>query len=411
LAKPTNIVVGLDIGTTKICAIVGEITPSGIDIIGIGMSPSKGLRRGVVINIDQTVNSIRRAVEEAELMSGIKIKSVFAGIAGSHIRGFNSRGVVAVSGKNREITQYDIDRAIDAAKAVAISADREIIHVLPQEFIVDDQRGIKEPLGMSGIRLEVEVHIVTGAVTSAQNIIKSVNKAGLEVQDIVLEQLASAEAVLNQDERELGVLLLDIGGGTTDVAVFLGGGVWHTSVLPLGGDHVTNDIAVGLRTPIAEAERIKKEYGCALADLVDPDEVIVVPSVGGEKERKIPRHLLCEIIEPRIEEIFSLVEKEIKSLGYGNLLAAGVVITGGTAIMDGVVEVAERVFELPVRRGFPKGVGGLSDVVDNPIFSTGVGLVLYGRKNIDQHRFSKFPKDKLFSRIIDRMKKWLTEFF
>ncbi len=412
MAKDDRLVVGLDIGTTKICTIVAECGNGGPpEIIGLGTSPSRGLRKGVVVNIELTVDSIKRAVEEAELMAGVEVDSVFAGIAGGHIKGFNSRGVIAISGKNREVTQADIDRVIEAAKAIAIPVDREVIHVLPQEFIIDDQGGIKEPLGMSGIRLEAEVHIVTGAVTSAQNLIKCINRAGLEVQDIVLQQLASSEASLTSDEKELGIILIDIGGGTTDIAVFVEGSIWHTAVLPLGGDHLTNDIAIGLRTPTAEAEEIKKKYGCALASLVKGDETIEVPSVGSRRPRVLSRQMLCEIIQPRLEEIFTLVGQEVKRAGYDEAVAAGVVLTGGASIMEGVPELAEQIFDLPARRGFPTGVTGLVDVISSPIYATGVGLVLYGAEHRMEHRFRRASDRRIFDRIIKRMKGWFGELF
>lgn len=412
LAKDERLVVGLDIGTTKICTIVAECSNGGPpEIIGLGTSPSRGLRKGVVVNIELTVDSIKRAVEEAELMAGVEVDWVFAGIAGGHIKGFNSRGVIAISGKNREVTQADIDRVIDAAKAIAIPVDREVIHVLPQEFIIDDQGGIKEPLGMSGVRLEAEVHIVTGAVTSAQNLIKCINRAGLEVQDIVLQQLASSEATLTSDEKELGIILIDIGGGTTDIAVFVDGSIWHTAVLSLGGDHLTNDIAIGLRTPTAEAEEIKKKYGCALASLVKGDETVEVPSVGSRRPRVLSRQMLCEIIQPRLEEIFALVGQEVKRAGYDEAVAAGVVLTGGASIMEGVPELAEQIFDLPARRGFPTGVTGLVDVISSPIYATGVGLVLYGAEHRVEHRFRRASDRRIFERIIKRMKGWFGDFF
>jgi len=404
--KRDNLIVGLDIGTTKICAIVGNLT----DIVGIGTSPSKGLRKGVVINIESTVASIKKAIEEAELMAGCEIKSVYAGIAGGHIKGFNSQGVIAI--KNREVSPEDVKRVIEAAKAIAIPMDREVIHILPQEFIIDDQDGIREPLGMSGVRLEAKVHIVTGAVASAQNIVKSCNRAGLEVADIVLEQLASSEAVLSADEKELGVALVDIGGGTTDIAIFVDGAIKHTSVLSLGGNHLTNDIAVGLRTPMAEAERIKQKYGCCLSSLVGKDETIEVPSVGGRKPRILSRQLLCEILEPRVEEIFTLVNREIVKSGLEDLIASGVVITGGSTILEGMPELAEQIFNLPVRRGLPQRIGGLIDVVNSPVYATGVGLVVYGSKNVGVHEFPTAQSDDtVFRRVSRRMKEWFGEFF
>ncbi|MCM0080201.1 cell division protein FtsA [Geomonas sp. Red32] len=405
-----NLIVGLDIGTTKICAIVGNLTEDGLDIVGIGTSPSKGLRKGVVINIESTVSAIKKAVEEAELMAGCEIKSVYAGIAGGHIKGFNSQGVIAI--KNREVSPEDVKRVIEAAKAIAIPMDREVIHILPQEFIIDDQDGIREPLGMSGVRLEAKVHIVTGAVASAQNIVKSCNRAGLEVADIVLEQLSSSEAVLSADEKELGVALVDIGGGTTDIAIFVDGAIKHTSVLSLGGNHLTNDIAVGLRTPMAEAERIKQKYGCCLSTMVGKDETIEVPSVGGRKPRVLSRQLLCEILEPRVEEIFTLVNREIVKSGLEDMIASGVVITGGSTILEGMPELAEQIFNLPVRRGLPQKIGGLTDVVNSPVYATGVGLVVYGSKNVGVHEFPTQQSDEtVFRRVSRRMKDWFGEFF
>ncbi len=406
--KNDNIIVGLDIGTTKICAIVGEVGENGLNIVGIGTHPSKGLRKGVVVNIESTVTSIKKAIEEAELMAGCEIASVYTGIAGGHIKGFNSHGVIAV--KDGEVSETDIKRVIDAAKAVAIPMDREIIHVLPQEFIVDDQDGIKEPLGMSGVRLEAKVHIVTGAVTSAQNIVKCCNRTGLDVRDIVLQQLASSEAVLSAEEKELGVVLVDIGGGTTDIAVFADGSIKHTAVLALGGNHLTSDIAIGLRTPAAEAEKIKKKYGCALASMVKRDEMIEVPSVGGRKPRTVSRQILAEIIEPRVEEIMTLVNREVIKAGFEDVVASGVVLTGGSASLEGMAEIAEQVFNLPVRRGLPVGISGLTDVVNSPMYSTGVGLVLYGYKNRNEDKFRVGQKN-IFGKITKRMKEWLSEFF
>lgn len=406
--KSGEIIVGLDIGTTKICAIVGEVTDEGIDIIGIGTHPSKGLRKGVVVNIEATVQSIRRAIEEAELMAGCEITTVYTGIAGGHIKGFNSQGIVAV--KDKEVRESDINRVIDAAKAIAIPLDREVIHVLPQEFIIDEQGGIKEPLGMAGVRLEAKVHIVTGAVSSAQNIIKCANRTGLNVADIVLQPLASSEAVLAEDERELGVCLVDIGGGTTDLAIFSGGAIVHTAVIALGGNNLTSDVSIGLRTPVHEAERIKQKYGCSLASMVDKNETIEVPSVGGRESRVLNRSILTEILEPRVQEIFELVHREIQQCGFEDLLASGVVITGGTTLLQGMPELAEEVLGLPVRRGTPKGIGGLVDVVRSPMYSTGVGLVLYGAKHQDMRHF-KIRDDNVYKKVTNRMKSWLGEIF
>jgi cell division protein FtsA len=362
----------------------------------------------VVINIESTVTAIRKAIQEAELMAGCDINSVFAGIAGGHINGINSQGVIAI--KSREVTADDVRRVIDAAKAIAIPMDREVIHILPQEFIVDDQDGIKEPLGMNGVRLEVRVHIVTGAVASAQNIIKSCNKAGMAVGDIVLEQLASAEAVLTPDEKELGVALVDIGGGTTDIAVFVDGAIKYTSVLSLGGNHLTNDIAVGLRTPAQEAERIKQKWGCCLTSMVGKEETIEVPSVGGREPRVLSRQLLAEILEPRVEEIFTLVNRELIKSGFENRISSGLVLTGGSAILPGMPELGEQIFNLPVRRGLPQGIGGLADVVNSPIYATGVGLVKYGSRNLQSRNFS-IGQENVFDRVVRRMKEWFGEFF
>lgn len=403
-----SLIVGLDIGTSKVCAVVGEMAGRGMEIVGVGSHPSQGLRKGVVINIESTVDSIKKAIEEAELMAGCEINSVFTGIAGGHIKGFNSHGVVAV--KNKEVTQRDVERVIDAAKAVAIPMDREVLHILPQEYIIDDQDGIKEPLGMSGVRLEAKVHIVTGAVTSAQNIVKCCNRTGLNVADIALEPLASAEAVLTPEERELGVALVDMGGGTTDIALFHDGAVKHTAVLAIGGNHLTSDIAAGLRTPIGEAERIKQRYGYARTSMVTKEERVEVPSVGGRNSRTISRQILCEIIEPRLEEIFQLIRREIAKSGYEGSLASGIVMTGGSTLLHGMIEMAEGVFSMPVRLGVPTQVGGLIDVVSSPIYATGVGLVLYGMKRQDKN-FFRIREDNLFAKVRNRMVDWFSEFF
>ncbi|MES2504904.1 MAG: cell division protein FtsA [Myxococcota bacterium] len=390
--RKDNLIVGLDIGTTKIGCVVAEVGIDGIDILGIGTSPSKGLKKGVVINIEATISSIKKAVEEAQRMAGVEIRQVCAGIAGAHIQGFNSQAVVAI--KEGEVKKSDVDRVLDAAKAFSVPTDREILHLLPQEFVIDGQDGIRDPLGMSGSRLEAKIHIVTGAISSAQNIIKCAEKCNLEVTEIVLEQLASAYAVLSEDERELGVALVDIGGGTTDIAIFCNGSIQHTSVIPIGGQHLTNDIAVGLRTPAENAEEIKKCYGSASAKMIGKEEVIEVPSIGGRPERILRRQILGDILEPRVEEIFELVAKEIHRVGFRELLASGVVLTGGSALLPGMVEVAEHVLGLPVRRGSPKGVGGLLDVVNSPIYATGVGLVLYAASNTrkQENFYSKFKK-------------------
>ncbi|MBI3582343.1 MAG: cell division protein FtsA [Nitrospinae bacterium] len=410
MPKGENIIAGLDIGTTKICCIIGEMRDDKeIDIIGIGTHPSRGLRKGVVVNIESTVESIKGAVEEAELMAGCEIDSVYVGIAGGHIKGFNSHGVIAV--KNKEVSQFDIDRVIEAAQAVAIPPDREVIHIIPQEYILDEQEGIKEPMGMSGVRLEAKVHIVTGAVTSAQNIVRSVNKAGLEVKDIVLEPLASSDAVLDRDEKELGVAMVDIGGGTSDLAIFFEESIKHTSVLAIGGNHITNDIAIGLRTPQAEAEKIKKTYGCAMTALVKKDDTIEVPSTGGRDNRILSRQILSEIIEPRVEEMFNLIKREVDISGFSELIASGVVLTGGAASMEGMTDSAEKIFKLPVRRGFPKGIGGLVDVVSSPMYATSVGLILFGLKNHQHGKKPKLTDRNLFDKIFDRMKGWVEDFF
>ena len=408
MAKKDNIVVGLDVGTTKICAIVGEKTVDGVEIIGVGTHPSKGLRKGVVVNIESTVESIKRAVEEAELMAGCEINSVYCGIAGGHIRAFNSHGVIAI--KNKEIAMTDVERVIEAAQAVVIPPDREVVHVIAQEYIVDDHEGIQEPLGMIGMRLEVKVHIVTAAVTSAQNIVKCVNKAGLDVADVVLQQIASSEAVLNQDEKEIGVVLVDIGGGTTDIALYHNGTIKFTTVIALGGNQVTGDISVGLRAPANEAEKVKKEHGCALAAMVSKDDVIDVQSVGGSKIKKVSRYMLCEIIEPRLEEIFDLVKREVLKSGYEPLVSSGYVITGGTASTEGASELAEQVFDAPVRTGVPCNITGLVDVVNSPMYATGVGLVQYGAKHMHRSKFERGGGNAFF-KLTSRMKGWIKEFF
>ncbi|MHB8622839.1 MAG: cell division protein FtsA [Sulfuricaulis sp.] len=374
-----KLIVGLDIGTSKVLAIVGEIGPTGeVEIIGVGHHPSRGMKKGVVVNIESTVQSIQRAIEEAELMAGCQIHSVYAGIAGSHISSFNSHGIVAI--KDKEVGPGDVERVIEAARALAIPADQKVLHILPQEFIIDKQEGIREPIGMSGVRLEAKVHIVTGAVSAAQNIIKCVRRCGLEVDDIILEQLASSISTLTDDEKELGVCLVDIGGGTTDISVFTDGAIRHTAVIPIAGDQVTNDIAVALRTPTQFAEDIKKKYGCALTQLAHRDETIEVPSVGDRPPRKLLRQTLAEVIEPRIEELYSLIQAELRRSGFEDVVGSGLVLTGGSAKMEGVVDLAEEVFHMPVRLGLPQYVGGLKGVVQNPIFSTGVGLVLYGAR-------------------------------
>jgi cell division protein FtsA len=406
--KKGHVIVGLDIGTTKTCAIVAEMTDTGIDIIGIGSHPSEGLKKGVVVNIENTVEAIKKAVDEAEHMSGCEISSVHVGIAGGHIKGQNSLGIVAVKG--REVDEDDVRRAIEASKAIAIPLDREILHTLPQNYIVDDQNGIRDPIGMSGVRLEAKVHIVTGSSASVQNIVKSVNRVGLDIDDMVLEQLASSEAVLSADEKDLGVVLLDIGGGTTDIAVFSDGSIKHTAVIPVGGNFITSDIATGLRTPLTEAEKIKIKYGCAFSPMIPKNEIIEVPSVGGREPREVTRQILGRIIEPRTEEILNMSYKEVIKSGYEDILAAGVVLTGGTSIMAGVTELAEHVFNMPVRRGCPTGIGGLTDVVNSPMYATGVGLVIYGSKNVSKDALKSFEMN-IFGKTLHRIKRWFLEFF
>jgi len=399
-----NLIVGLDIGTSKIVAIVGEINDAnGIEIIGIGSHPSRGLKKGVVVNIESTVQSIQRAVEEAELMAGCQIHSVYAGIAGSHISSLNSHGIVAI--RDKEVSPGDVDRVIDAARAVAIPADQRVLHVLPQEFIIDNQEGIKEPVGMSGVRLEAKVHLISGAMSAAQNILKCVRRCGLEVDDIILEQLASSHSVLTEDEKELGVCLVDIGGGTTDIAVFTDGAIRHTAVIPIAGDQVTNDIAVALRTPTQYAEEIKVKYACALTQLAGAEETIEVPSVGDRPPRRLTRQTLAEVVEPRYEELISLIQSELRRSGFEDIIAAGIVLTGGSSKMEGVVELAEEIFHMPVRLGMPHRVSGLVDVVRNPIHSTGVGLLLFGHQQRNTGSLEALSSNSVQG-VWRRMKSW-----
>jgi cell division protein FtsA len=399
-----KLIVGLDIGTSKVSAVVGEVSDErGVEVIGIGIHPSRGLKKGVVVNIESTVQSIQRAIEEAELMAGCQINSVYAGIAGNHIRSLNSHGIVAI--RDKEVTANDVDRVIDAARAVAIPADQKIIHILPQEFIIDNQEGIKEPIGMSGVRLEAKVHMVTGAVSAAQNIIKCVRRCGLEVDDIILQQLASSYSVLLEDEKELGVCLVDIGGGTTDIAVFTEGAIRHTAVIPIAGDQVTNDIAVALRTPTQNAEEIKVKYACALAQLATAEESIEVPSVGERPPRRLARQTLAEVVEPRYEELLTLVQAELRRSGFEDLIAAGVVLTGGSSKMEGLMELAEEILHMPVRIGTPHSVSGLTDVVRNPIYATGVGLLMFGHNNMHE-RGTQTVSGGGFKSVWDRMKSW-----
>jgi cell division protein FtsA len=406
MQRQDNIIVGLDVGTTKICAVVGEAEGNKINIVGIGTHPSIGLRKGVVVNIESTVESIQKAIEEAELMAGCEISSVYAGIAGGHITGFNSRGIVAIKGP--EVTKNDVERVIDAARAVAIPMDREVIHVIPQEFIIDDQGGIQNPVGMSGIRLEAKIHIVTGAVTSAHNIVKCANRSGLDVCDIVLEPLASGEAVLTDEEKDVGTALLDLGGGTSDLAIFSGKNIKHTFVLSLGGNNLTNDISIGLRASLAEAEKIKIKYGTCVTHDISSEETIEVPGMGGRKPRKLQRQILGEILEPRMEEIFTLIKREIFRAGMDNVITSGMVLTGGSSLLHGATDIAESVFDVPSRLGTPRGINGLIDVVNNPMYATGVGLVLYGARIQPEKKF-RIRDTNIFNRVMTRMKTWFKD--
>ena len=399
-----NLIVGLDIGTSKIAAIVAEVKPEGgFEIIGMGSAPSRGLKKGVVVNIETTVAAIQRALEEAELMADCKISEVYTGIAGSHIKSFNSQGMVAI--KDKEVSQMDIDRVIETAKAVQIPNDQQILHILNQEFIIDGQEDVREPLGMSGVRLEVKVHIVTGAVSAAQNIVKCVRRCGLEARDLILQPLASALAVISDDEKDLGVALVDIGGGTTDVAVFTHGAIRHTAVIPIAGDQITNDIAMALRTPTKDAEDIKQRYGCALSQLADPQQMVEVPGVGERSARELSRKTLAEVIEPRVEELYSLVQAELRRSGYEDLLSSGVVLTGGSSIMQGMVELGEEIFHMPVRVGQPNYTGGLAEVVRHPRYSTGVGLLLAGMQQYRQREIAQMQISS-FQHMVERMKAW-----
>lgn len=400
-----NLLVGLDIGTSKVVAIVGELQSDGaVEIIGIGSNPSRGLKKGVVVNIESTVQSIQRAIEEAELMAGCQIHSVYVGIAGSHVRSLNSHGIVAI--RDKEVAQGDVDRVLDAARAVAIPADQKILHLLPQEYIIDSQEGIREPIGMSGVRLEARVHMVTGAVSAAQNIIKCIRRCGLEVDDVILEQLASSHAVLTDDEKELGVCLVDIGGGTTDIAVFTEGAIRHTAVIPIAGDQVTNDIAVALRTPTQHAEEIKMRYACALSQLAGTEETIEVPSVGERAARRLSRQTLAEVVEPRYEELMTLVQAELRRSGFEDMTAAGIVLTGGSAKMEGAIELAEEIFHMPVRLGIPQNMTGLTDVVRNPIYATGVGLLHFSRLHRGEFHPELASPEKGFNALWGRMRDW-----
>jgi cell division protein FtsA len=407
MGKKNGVIAALDIGTYKVCALVGELSQDGIEVIGIGTHPSEGLKKGVVINIESTVASIRQAVEQAQLMAGCEIHTVFSGIAGGHIKGFNSHGLIGLKGK--EVTERDVGRVLDAARAVAIPMDQDVLHVLPQEFVLDGQNGIRDPVGMAGVRLEAKVHLITGSSTSAQNLLKCCERNGLQVEEIVLEPLASAEAVLTEEEKELGVALVDIGGGTTDIALFHEGSVKFTTVLGLGGSHLTGDLAAGLRTPLADAERIKQNYGCALTRMVSRDEMIEVPNIGTREPRRVSRQILCEILESRMDEILGLVQREIMRSGLEASLASGVVLTGGTTLLDGITDLAEEIFSLPVRRGLPMRIGGLVDLVSNPMYATGVGLILYGMKRKMEANGRRDPR--LIGHVKDWMGRLLRDFF
>ena len=398
-----NLIVGLDIGTSKIVTIVGEIKPEGtLEVIGVGMHDSSGMKKGMVVNIDATVAAIQRALGDAELMADCKIREVYTGIAGSHIKSSQGKGIVKI--KDKEVAQADIDRVIETASSLSLPSDQQILHILEQEFSIDGQGGIKKPLGMSGMKMDVEVHIVTGAVAAAQNIMKCIHRCGLEVREMILQPLASSRAVLADDEKDLGVCLVDIGGGTTDVAVFTGGAIRHTAVIPIAGDQITNDIAMALRTPTKDAEDIKIKYGCALRQLAD-DGPIEVPGVGDRSTRMLSRQTLAEVIEPRVEELYSLVQAELRRSGFEDLLSSGIVITGGSSAMQGMVELGEEIFHMPVRMGLPHYVGGLSDVVKTPRFSTGVGLLLYGLEQHQRHQAARLQSSS-FGEVLDRMKAW-----
>ncbi|MCL6554757.1 MAG: cell division protein FtsA [Burkholderiales bacterium] len=403
-----NLIVGLDIGTSKVVALVAEVLPEGrLEVVGLGEAPARGLKKGVVVNIESTVSSIQRALEDAELMADCKIREVYTGIAGSHIKSLNSHGMVAI--KDKEVTQADVDRVMETARAVNIPMDQQILHILTQEFIIDGQDGVREPLGMSGVRLEAKVHIVTGAVSAAQNIIKCVKRTGLEVRDLILQPLASSMAVLSEDEKDLGVCLVDIGGGTSDIAVFTNGAIRHTAVIPIAGDQITNDIAMALRTPTKEAEDIKRMHGCALRQLASPNDMIDVPSVGERGPRQLSRQTLAEVIEPRVEELFSLVQAELRRSGFEDLISSGIVLTGGSSLMQGMVELGEEVFHMPVRVGVPQYVGGLQEVIRNPRYATGVGLLLAGLEQYQRHQLARLTSSS-WQQILERMKAWFQGF-
>ena len=408
MGKRSNVIVGLDIGTTKTTAVVGEVTETGINIIGVGTSLAKEIRKGTVVNIDSMVESIKTALEEAEHMSGCRINSVYVGISGSHVKGQNSLSIVSIKG--REVSESDVQRAIEAAKAIAIPVGREIMHILPQSYVIDGQEGIKDPIGMSGVRLEAKVHIVTGATSAIQDIVKSVNRVGLDIDDVVLEQLAAGEAVLSSDEKDLGVVLLDIGGANTSVTIFSEGSIKHTAILPVGGNYLTSDISTGLRTPLGDAEKIKLKYGCALTSMIPKDETINVPSLGGREDREVSRQILGRIIEPRMEEILNLAYNEVVRFGFEDLLAAGVVLTGGTSLLYGITELAEQIFDMPARKGLPIGIGGLSDIVNSPAHAIGVGLIIYGNSQLDGDSIYRNTTN-VFGKMIRTAKKMFSEFF
>ncbi len=412
MAKNERYVVGLDIGTTKIACVVAELRENGVEVAGLGEAPSRGLRKGVVVHLDATVEAIKAAVEQAEVMAGVSVESATVGVAGAHIRSFNSRGVVAVSGRDHTVTKDDVKRVLEAARAVSIPQDREILHVLPQEFVLDDQGGIAAPVGLTGSRLEANVHIVTAATTSVQNLVTCVNRAGIEVRDTVLEQLAASEALLTQDEKDLGVALIDVGGGTTDLALFERGAIWHTSVLPVGGNSFTNDLAVGLKTPIPEAERLKLKFGCALSLMIEDNEGIEVPSIGERKPRLITRQVLCEILQPRAEEIFTLIHEEVVRAGFERMLNAGLVLTGGGSLLPGMTEVAEQVFDLPVRRGYSVAGEKMATNGHGPEYGTAIGLALYGARHRASRRrtFVPIPLGP-FGRFGNRFREWFAEMF
>ena len=410
MARKSRYVVGLDVGTSKVTAIVGEATDSGaLDVIGIGMAESRGMKRGLVVNLEAAVDAIKRAIEEAELTAGIEIDTVHLALSGAHVKGFNSRGVVAVAGKNREITRDDVGRALDAARAVNLPAGREILHVLPQDFVVDDQDGVSAPIGMTGSRLEVNVHIITGNASSTQNVVTCVNRAGVNVTGMVLEQLAAGESVLTADERELGVVLVDVGGGTTDYAIYERGSLWHTGVISVGGDHFTNDIAVGLRTPVPDAERVKRRCGCALSAMVAEEDTMEVASVGGRRPRVMSRRILADILQPRAEEIFHLLWDEIRRAGFEKSLHSGIVLTGGGAMLEGLAEIAEQIFDLPIRRGVPTGVGGLTDHIASPSFATPVGLVMYAHRHAAEETGG--GAGNAFARVAVRLRGLIRQFY